>query len=373
MDHTRASVLSVCTAAIIGACSSSTTALGPGNTVPTGPLDSLEKQAHFWMHVTGSDYEIGACGFSLTETDTANPNYVINAFDRRLEDSLPFRVGDFTLYDQTVIHTFEPVTYSYEGGGLLNVLICHTTLSLVEGTAHFDGVGSFPIRANLYRLTTENMSTGDETSDSEMAFVPQSVGKTRSLQIELQPYFEVDSTLPINEKPESHDDGQGPQPCNRYWTWCRDEHGFCTDIVQCWVDWESAVSDARLVKQVCYQAADLVYSGCMGDCLVDGQVVAGGYCAAKDIGCKVIVSIEKRICDTITFSLMTAADLNYLNCKKDAKNNNRVNSPGCDCPEGMVPFPSQGPVRWGDAPCQPYFDNRGIPGQWEELVFPLSY
>ena len=109
-----------------------TTAIAATRQLPMGALDSEEKYAEFWSEIVETDFEMGACAFSLGSIASANSNYIIRAIDTRLEDSEPSRVGEFTMHRQDVAHTFEPVTYSYADDHLVHILINHMTLMQVE-------------------------------------------------------------------------------------------------------------------------------------------------------------------------------------------------------------------------------------------------
>ena len=350
-----------------------TAAIAASSELPMGDLDSAEKQAEFWNVVTGSEYESGSCGFRLESMGPMSSEYVLNAVDSRFEDPVPYRVGTFDMQHHEVAFQFEPVTNSFLDNGVANILISYATLVLAEGVAELDTGELVEMRAHFYLTATENVATGMVDLDPEPMFVPQSLGKNARLDIDLQPMIGTINPV-VGDEVIDVGGGPGPLPCNRTWTWCRNEVAFCAAIALCYDNWLTEVARATWAKTQCYLAADRVYAGCMWGCLTPGGAVApGALCAARHILCASNRGIEKRICDAVALGLMTAADLNYLMCKNNAMSTNGRAVRGCNCPPGWVPFPQQRPPKWGDAPCQPDFDGYGIPGRWEELVFPWSY
>ena len=364
MDHTRASVLSVCTAAIIVTCSSSAIALGHGNTVPMGNLDTIEKQAQFWVAVTGTEFSSGQCGFML-ETTGDDALFNIVAIDTRISESME-TVGTFEMKSCLESDTtLEPVTHSDEHDGELIYLIGMAKLSHTSGIARFNSGPVLKVRANLMESSIVDVIQDVELHDNPV-FIPQQVVQRGQ---DAGEFNLIHGGIPMNGSLSGSGD---PQPCNRAWTWCRDEHGFCNDVSLCYSEWQEWEAYYRKLRLLCLVTADQLYRDCMGGCLVDGQVQPGSWCAGWDITCSAFHSIDTSTCRAAYFGLATAADWTYNACGATAKKNNATSVQGCECPEGMVPFPDPIAPQWnGELPCQQYFTPLGVPN-WRKVVFPWT-
>ena len=364
MNHTRASMLSVCTAAIIVTCSSSATALGQGNTVPMGNLDTTEKQVQFWIAVTGTEFSSGQCGFML-ETTGDDVLFNIIAIDTRISESME-TVGTFEMKSHVESDTtLEPMMHSDEHDGELIYLIGMAKLSHTSGSARFNSGHVLKVRADLMESSVVDVIQDVELHDNPV-FIPRQIVKRGQ---DAGEFNLTHSDIPITGNLSGSGD---PQPCNRVWTWCRDEHGFCSDVSLCYSEWQDWEAYYRRLRLVCLMSADIAYKECMGECLVGGQIQPGSWCALRDITCSAIQSVQTGACRSAYVGVVTAANWTFQACGATAKENNATDVQGCECPAGMVPFPDPTSPRWnGGLPCQQYFTPLGVP-DWRKLVFPWT-
>ena len=319
-----------------------TAAIAETNQLPTGALDTEEKYAEFWSEVVETDFEIGACAFSLGAIASANSNYIIRAVDTRLEDSEPFRVGEFTMHRQDVAYTFEPVTFSNADDNPVHILINSMTLMRVEGVAEFDGGATAHLSAHLYISNTENMTTGEVTQELQRTFVPNFVGEDgRSRR---------DGTRQRNGLVSSINQADTDvEPCNRFWTKCVDQFGYCDDKENCWIVHKEEFRQIQLELLECMYWARNHLSNCIYWCEVKSE---DPQCS---VNCQVRYGSRQAECLDYYTTKMTESQLFFKFCLEYSKANNSAIHPGCDCPEGMIPFPNQKAPNWGDVPCHPVY------------------
>ena len=305
-----------------------TTAIAGTNQLPMGALDSEEKYAEFWSEVVETDFEIGACAFSLGTIASANSRYTIKAVDTRLGDSEPFRVGEFTMHRQDVAHTFEPVIYSYEDDHLVHILINHMTMMRVEGVVEFDGGETAHLSAHLFISNTENMTTGEVIPELQRAFVPDFVGKNvRSRGDETRQRPELVSSADQDDT----DGGNDVEPCNRFWTKCLDGYEHNEDVSACSLLRNVRLEDTRELLFGCLADADFNYHLCKMDCFDVPQDICHAHCRADQL--------EERSRCWLTYTAKNTETLiAFRSCLSSAMEDNSLMFPGCDCPEGWVPF-----------------------------------
>ena len=306
-----------------------TTAIAGTNQLPMGALDSEEKYAEFWSEVVETDFEIGACAFSLGTIASANSRYTIKAVDTRLGDSEPFRVGEFTMHRQDVAHTFEPVIYSYEDDHLVHILINHMTMMRVEGVVEFYGGETAHLSAYLYISNTENMTTGEVIPELQRAFVPDFVGKdVRSRGDETRQRPELVSSADQDDT----DGGNDVEPCNRFWTKCVDWYEHKEDLEACIFIRDVSLEAVREDLGACHEEAEAVYLRCKDSCFNDPQ---DDICHAH---CRVDYLEVRSRCAQKYMAKITEIQIAFRSCLSSVVEDNSWMFPGCDCPEGWVPF-----------------------------------
>lgn len=306
-----------------------TTAIAGTNQLPMGALDSEEKYAEFWSEVVETDFEIGACAFSLGTIASANSRYSIKAVDTRLGDSEPFRVGEFTMHRQDVAHRFEPVIYSYEDDHLVHILINHMTMMRVEGVVEFDGGETAHLSAHLYISNTENMTTGEVIPELQRAFVPDFVGKdVRSRGDETRQRPELVSSADQDDT----DGGNDVEPCNRFWTKCVDWYEEFRDRQACIHPY---IKSLERIRRSGFFSWCLIDAGDNYDLCMDCPDLPQDICHAY---CQVDYLEERSRCEATYTALITEIRIVYQSCISSAKEDNSWMFPGCDCPEGWVPF-----------------------------------
>jgi hypothetical protein len=154
------------------------------------------------------------------------------------------------------------------------------------------------------------------------------------------------------------------------WVWCHRPDQFCQDIAQCVADRDAELANAWAIRATCLAAAQAGYIGCLDlvGCWVNGNVGGGLGCAAADIACSAARSLAEAACRSAYLGLVTAAEWNFQACGANAKANNGQVVPGCDCPEGWEPFPTQAPPSWGHVDCADVFGVWGLTWSYE-LIF----
>ena len=308
-----------------------TTAIAGTNQLPMGALDSEEKYAEFWSEVVETDFEIGACAFSLGTIASANSRYTIKAVDTRLGDSEPFRVGEFTMHRQDVAHTFEPVIYSYEDDHLVHILINHMTMMRVEGVVEFDGGETAHLSAHLYISNTENMTTGEVIPELQRAFVPDFVGKNvRSRGDETRQRPELVSSADQDDT----DGGNDVEPCNRFWTKCVDWYEYHEDFHACLFLRDVSLQENSADLMTCWADAEFKYQWCKNDCVDVPQDICHDHCRADYLE-------ERSRCLSIYIAETTKIQIALRSCLSLAMEDNSWMFPGCDCPEGWFPVLNQ--------------------------------
>ena len=338
MKRVQVFMLSVCPIALM-----TTGSLGESPGLPTGALDSEETYAEFWSGVVGTEFEFGACAFTLGAISPAGSTWVIGAVDDRIGDSEPFRVGEFMMSHQEVIHTFEPITYTNAHDHLIEILINHMTQIRVDGVAAFDGGETVHLSAHLYISNTENPTTGEVMQELQRAFVPRFVGvdaRDRGDDTPRRPALVA--SPPQNDATGGND----LEPCGRFWTRCRDTRGFCSDIAICMQNFAEDIDTVRNIRRYCREDAKDNYPICLDQC----EPFGGPLCQNS---CHDTLQADLDRCTAAYLKRMTAIHLERRACINSAKTNNSAIHPGCDCPEGMTPFPDQRSPTWDDVPCRP--------------------
>ena len=122
--------------------------------------------------------------------------------------------------------------------------------------------------------------------------------------------------------------------------------GFCGDIAKCMQNFAEDIDTLRDSRRHCHQNATGHYLECLDHC----EPSDGPLCPES---CDSMRHADLARCDANYLKGITAIELELRSCMKSAEANNSAIHPGCECPEGMTPFPDQGDPKWDDLPCRP--------------------
>jgi hypothetical protein len=341
-----------------------------------GHLNSLERQAEFWEAATGTAYVHGDCGFFLAPAagdETAEVVASIASGDGG--DPLVWSVGTFQLTVSLPIERPQTAAAVEETDAGLMIMVEDLERNIIAGHVVFNtGLATDLTAVSFTSGTTEVVSSHHWEGDN--IFVPirtHGTAAAAAIDAEVTSLAYTALSVPPPDKDlsdEEIDVIEGGDDPDCPWVWCHRPDQFCQDIAQCVADRDAELANAWAIRATCLAAAQAGYIGCLDlvGCWVNGNVGGGLGCAAADIACSAARSLAEAACRSAYLGLVTAAEWNFQACGANAKANDGQVVPGCDCPEGWEPFPTQAPPSWGHVDCADVFGVWGLTWSYE-LIF----